>query len=195
VWMMITDAGGQELMPKSLRSLMRSFDLPFKDTWSVDLCVIKLATYLRGRVLPLDSLSVRKSLIPAAGMGLFAERDFTAGEWICTYFGRPVPLGEMVKRADVADSEYTMGGFGTYSIDARDERGCLAKYINDGKDDFRNNVQFVKLRRQRKALVIAMEDIPKGSELLAFYGEGYWRKRDPEYAARHPSTAFDYGAA
>merc|ERR1719494_403741 len=60
VWTMVADADGEQLMPKKLRSFMRSLDLPFKDTWSIELCIIKLATYLRGRVLPLDSLCVKK---------------------------------------------------------------------------------------------------------------------------------------
>eukprot|EP00397_Hematodinium_sp_SG-2012_P066842 GEMP01101516.1.p1 GENE.GEMP01101516.1~~GEMP01101516.1.p1 ORF type:complete len:171 (+),score=28.69 GEMP01101516.1:49-561(+) len=77
-----------------------------------------------------------------------------------------------------SELDYVMGGFGVFSIDARDEPDCIAKYINDGRNSHKANVKFIKLKRQRKAIVVAIADISKGSEFFADYGEGYWRKRE-----------------
>eukprot|EP00397_Hematodinium_sp_SG-2012_P050175 GEMP01058189.1.p1 GENE.GEMP01058189.1~~GEMP01058189.1.p1 ORF type:complete len:172 (+),score=30.12 GEMP01058189.1:254-769(+) len=149
----------------------------YRDTWTDELCMRELSIFLRGRVLPLDSISVRPSVIPGAGQGLFAERDFLAGEWICVYFGRPIPLRQILQMP-ASELDYVMGGFGVFSIDARDEPDCIAKYINDGRNSHKANVKFIKLKRQRKAIVVAIADISNGSEFFADYGEGYWRKRE-----------------
>ena len=40
------------------------------------------------------------------------------------------------------------------------------------------NSHFVKLKKPKQALVVALRDIAPGEEILAEYGEGYWKLRD-----------------
>eukprot|EP00913_Durusdinium_trenchii_P011597 g10891.t1 len=129
--------------------------------------------YLRGDG---GGLEVRPSQIPSAGRGLFATRSFAAGELLCVYGGQAVPLAKVL-RGEVKDKDYLMGGFGLYSVDAAKHPEVLARYINDHVDASKHNVKFLKLKRERRALAVAMREIVAGEEIHAFYGEGYWRAR------------------
>jgi hypothetical protein len=58
-------------------------------------------------------------------------------------------------------NEYlTLGGFGwNVHIDAIDCPDSMGRYINDNFDPTKLNVKFVKLRQEKKALVIATRAI------------------------------------
>ena len=134
-----------------------------------------LLTYLNGQPLNPSSLEVRASQIEEAGNGLFAGRTFTAGELICVYSGREMGLREAMR---CTDTTYVMGGFGiNVHIDAKDMPHVLARYINDNFDKSCVNCKFVKLKREKKALVVATKAIFRGEELYASYGDGYWRNK------------------
>ena len=54
-------------------------------------------------------VEVRTSLISGGGDGLFASRDFEAGEVLGEYYGRVLSLLQATK---LVDRDYLMGGFG-----------------------------------------------------------------------------------
>merc|ERR1719291_708583 len=121
--------------------------------------------YLRGDA---GGLEVRPSLVPAAGQGLFTTRRFVEGEILCVYSGVSFPSLSASSSQDVAKKDYVMGGFGLYSIDAADCPEVLARYINDHADSSRHNAKFVKLKRERRAVVIAIAEIAPNQEVYAF---------------------------
>ena len=58
---------------------------------------------------PALGVEVRRSRIPNSGDGLFAARDFAAGELLGEYRGRVLSLLQATR---LQDRDYLMGGFG-----------------------------------------------------------------------------------
>ena len=56
-----------------------------------------------------NGVEVRPSMVPAAGDGLFASRDFAEGELLGEYRGRVLSL---VQAHKLENRDYLMGGFG-----------------------------------------------------------------------------------
>jgi len=122
-------------------------------------------------VAPASALAVRPSRIARAGLGLFAATDIAAHTLVCEYSGAELSL---VETALLGDCTYLMGGLGFISVDAREHRGVLARYINDGGAAGAQNARFVKLPSRRRACVVAKRDIRAGEEIYASYGPIYW---------------------
>ena len=145
------------------------------------------------------SVSVRPSLLPNAGLGLFAARAFEADAVVpgCTYGGDALTLMEARRREDKA---YLMALHFNVHVDASDARTCLgylARYVNDaeaelpelpervlspGRDDDvsrvekkRNNAAFAKDPERRLARLRTTRAVAEGEELTAAYGAQYWR--------------------
>ena len=134
-----------------------------------------LMTFCNGNPLCSDALHVRPSRIHGAGMGLFCGRSFNSGELLCVYSGTEMSLRDAMK---CDDTSYVMGGFGlNVHINAKHHPNVLARYINDNFDRSKINCVFVKLKRERKALVVAARSLYCGEELYAEYGQGYWKSR------------------
>ncbi|KAF4728952.1 hypothetical protein FOZ63_016390, partial [Perkinsus olseni] len=109
-------------------------------------------------------------------LGLFTTKCFPEGSLICEYSGRLLSLAQTLK---ARDRSYIMGGFGiNCHIDAKYSFNVWGRYINDCKDTQRLNGKFVKDKKRRVARVVATRDIPAGSEVLASYGEVYWRSEE-----------------
>jgi len=105
----------------------------------------------------LKRVEVRTSKIPNAGNGLFALTPFQIGEIICEYTGKQLTLLQAVK---LTDKRYLMGGFGlNCHLDAQDHPESLGRYINDPMSPSLHNVEFVKLKDEKKALVRATREI------------------------------------
>jgi hypothetical protein len=102
-------------------------------------------------------VEVRESGIPAAGLGVFAKRSFKEGEVVCEYTGQVLSLLQALKSTD---KSYMMGGFGlNVHLDARECPESMGRYINDPLNESKVNVKFVKIKEERKALVLALRDI------------------------------------
>ena len=122
------------------------------------------------------SILVKESTIPGAGQGLFATAAINKGDILCEYTGTELTLLQTIR---LKDKTYLMGGFGlNCHIDAKDHPDVLARYINDARDPLLQNTKFVKLKSEKKALVVALRDISAGEEIFASYGSVYWRFRD-----------------
>ena len=140
------------------------------------------------------SVSVRPSLLPNAGLGLFAARAFEADAVVpgCTYGGDALTLMEARRREDKA---YLMALHFNVHVDASDARTCLgylARYVNDAEAELpelpervlskrkepetkRNNAAFAKDPERRLARLRTTRAVAEGEELTAAYGAQYWR--------------------
>ena len=203
IWLTLSDGSGEHVRERSLLSFSKSAQLPLSPlpgcAAMVDanalLCraLRVVATYLRGHAL--GAVEVRPSFIAAAGQGLFAAAAIPCGALICVYSGRVLSLRQAMALT-VVERDYVMGGFGLNThVDASGDAhsGVYARYINDNWNvpgGGEANVEFIKLRRQKKALVVARRAIAAGEELYARYGEGYWAARGfavPAAAVSPPS--------
>lgn len=148
------------------------------------------------------------NVAPHSGFGLFANRNFKAGEIVTTYEGELKSETEVMEMDDETSTYVLNVGKGVY-IDAKDKRSCYGRYINSTPGD--PNVEFVSSdfslddivddiydmedvedddggREDEDlcgeedidvfAYVVAKRDIKAGEELLAWYS-----KKDPDYAS------------
>jgi hypothetical protein len=141
------------------------------------------------------SVSVRPSLLPNAGLGLFAARAFEADAVVpgCTYGGDALTLMEARRREDKA---YLMALHFNVHVDASDATclGYLARYVNDAEAELsetrsddtktrgdvaegskKNNAAFAKDPERRLARLRTTRAVAEGEELTAAYGAQYWR--------------------
>ena len=72
---------------------------------------------------PAIGVGVAPSTIPGAGDGLFALRDFAAGEVLADYYGEVLSFAKMALREN---RDYIMGGFGLNCSSARQPRPLTA---------------------------------------------------------------------
>ena len=129
-------------------------------------------------------VEARPSLIQGGGDGLFAWRDFAAGEELGEYYGRVLSL---LQAHQLVDRDYLMGGFGINAhVDARFAMDAPGRYVNDHFDTRMLNARFDKNKPKRRAKLIAMRAIRKGEEIYASYGESYWRARGIDPATGQP---------
>jgi hypothetical protein len=124
-----------------------------------------------------EPLYVAPSLVPNAGLGLFANTTFNIGERITDYSGRFIHLnefGELTKE----QRDYTLQYNKEWYIDAFDVNSGLGRYANDAyKSEFKNNARFSVNYKTRRVTLRATCTILPGSEILVPYGLDYWRFR------------------
>ena len=124
-------------------------------------------------------LRIKKSSIPGAGFGLFAERPFAAGEMVAQYTGDRVPLPN-----DSVGGPYALqmrGGAAGWAIDAARVNSGPGRWANDPKD--RNNparrrsanVTLARDTQRGAACLRASQPIAAGDEIFVSYGAAYWR--------------------
>lgn len=120
-------------------------------------------------------MSVRKSNIPMAGLGLFAERPFNVDERIVEYSGERLTTDQYDRRYD----RDAMGSYGIqlsekYVIDARKTSAGVARYACDyhgsGK---RPNAEYVNFGG--RIWIVATKRIRPGDEILTDYGDDMHR--------------------
>jgi len=116
-------------------------------------------------------VSVKKSKIPGAGYGLFAEKSFKKGEYIVQYTGEHLTTDEY----DARYGDDTLGAYGitlndTTVIDAAKTSAGVARYACDfhgsGK---KNNAEYVT--DDEEVWIVATKKIKAGDEIYTDYGE------------------------
>ena len=118
-------------------------------------------------------LSVRKSNIPNAGMGLFAERPFKKGQNIAQYGGEVLTTAQYDKRYE----RDAMGAYGVQLdeervIDARKTTAGVARYACDYHGSRRKpNAEYVADDEVSQVWIVATRHIKKGDEILTDYGD------------------------
>lgn len=136
------------------------------------------------RYFEAHGVEVRQSRIPNSGDGLFASRDFAAGDALGEYRGRVLTL---LQAHRLEDRDYLMGGFGINAhVDARFAVDAPARYVNDHFDKSRLNAEFHKDKARKRALLVATRPIKRGEEIYASYGESYWTSRGIDPATGRP---------
>lgn len=112
---------------------------------------------------PKKSFKVKRS---SAGLGLFAEREFTRGDELIEYTGEKISGDE----ADRRGGRYIFDIEGDYALDAK-ERKHLARYINHS---CKPNCYAEIETDENRVFIIAKRKIEKGEEITYHYGKEYW---------------------
>lgn len=117
-------------------------------------------------------VSVKKSSIPGAGKGLFAERDFKKGENIVQYNGEILTVDQYDKRY----GDDAMGAYGitldeNRVIDAAKTSAGVARYACDfhGSKAKGPNAEYVS--DDEEVWIVAIKNIKKGEEIFTDYGD------------------------
>lgn len=121
-------------------------------------------------------LVVAPSLIPGAGLGVFAGRAFAAGELTCSYTGIRLTTLQALRTPDWRYM-LTLGkdrhGRRVW-IDARPTLDVVARYINHHFDPARRNIATMAVPDEARWLMIASRPIAPGEELYYDYGAIHW---------------------
>jgi hypothetical protein len=140
-------------------------------------------------------LLVAPSLIPNAGLGLFAGRAFAKGELICFYTGIRLTTLEALRTPDwrymVALGKNRQGE--RVWIDARPTLHVVARYINHQFDPARRNVETMADPDEARWRMVASRPIAAGEEFYYDYGPHHWHCFDrglgPDSYRRRPPRA------
>ena len=142
--------------------------------------------------------TVSESLIPGAGMGLFAMRDIHKGEVVTEYGGEVVDIKRAKELMAAGEDTHLLTVTSQYeALDGRvrPEAGFTLEYYyrNDMMGSFANsidkpNVKYVEQSRSygrihpygatasKKMVLRAIRDIKAGEEIYSNYGKGYSRR-------------------
>jgi len=120
-------------------------------------------------------LVVKKSSLPKAGKGLFTKVFIPKGTRIIEYVGKVTTWKEVLSGDEFNGYVYYINR--NHVIDAKDDPSILARYANDAKglskiEGIKNNSKYEEVKK--KVYIIAMRDIPAGSEIFVGYGKEYW---------------------
>ena len=121
-------------------------------------------------------LQVAQSLIPNAGLGVFAGRAFAEGEVTCSYTGVRLTTLQALR---TPDWRYMLilgrdrHGKRVW-IDARPTVNVVARYINHHFDPARRNIRTTPRPDEERWLMIASRAIAPGEELYSDYGPIHW---------------------
>lgn len=130
-------------------------------------------------------LLIAPSLIPGAGLGVFARRAFAEGEYVCTYSGTRLSTLEAMR---TPDWRYLVGlGKNRHGrrvwIDARLRPEFPARYINHHFDVERRNIRTEAAPDREAWVMTASRPITAGEELYYDYGRLHWRVVDRDLFA------------
>jgi hypothetical protein len=117
-------------------------------------------------------LLVAPSLVPDAGLGVFARRPFAEGELICTYVGHPLSTLGALRTPDwryLAALGKDRRGRRVW-VDARPDPSVIARYVNHHFVPERRNVRTESVPDEEKWLMRAGRPIAAGEELYCDYG-------------------------
>ncbi|RYG67181.1 SET domain-containing protein-lysine N-methyltransferase [archaeon] len=161
----------------------------------------------------LSKVEVKPSLIPNAGMGLFALQPFQRGDVLCHYSGALVDEAE----AKYLDPTYTVcfelgRGFRLIGDYQDGDPGIYANATHPTNPSIRQNARFVLQSKQTYASnnsssndtsmvvlgsrrgrfeVRAMRDIAPSEEVIVSYGEGYWHRLARHMEGRGPIKSLE----
>lgn len=127
-------------------------------------------------------VSIKRSKIPRAGLGLFCERERVRGDKIVEYLGRSL-------KSLPSDTRYVLRVSSTHFIDGIHPCSGSGRYCNTARSsDFdgpaaakrTNNATFSIDRVNQTATIKATKSIAVGEEVLVAYGRGYGLPRSPQ---------------
>jgi SET domain-containing protein len=120
-------------------------------------------------------LVVRRSTLKGAGKGLFTNKPIPRGPKIVEYKGSVSTWKEVDDRNGLNGYIYYVNRH--HVIDAWNDKRALARYANDAKgmvrsEGIRNNCKYAI--EGVRVYIMALKNIPAGSEILVGYGKEYW---------------------
>lgn len=127
-------------------------------------------------IIPENKLTVKRSILPGAGKGLFTKVFIAKGTKVAEYKGTITTWKEVDHKEGANGYIYYVKR--NYVIDARPHPDAIARYANDAKGLHRlkgvtNNAEYVE--EGLKVFIVAKKDIDPGSEILVDYGKEYWK--------------------
>lgn len=120
-------------------------------------------------------ITIQKSNIPMAGLGMFAVRPFVADERIVEYSGEKLTTDQYDRRYD----KDSMGSYGIqlsekYVIDARKTSSGVARYACDYHGSGKKpNAEYINFGG--RIWIVATKRIKPGEEILTDYGDDMHR--------------------
>lgn len=125
-----------------------------------------------------NDLEIKTSLIPGAGKGVFAKKDFPSGAVLGVYSGKFITNDEHWELYRKDKWHYVMGlsdcalknTNGYTAIDG--QNGNIFTRINHAPEKFRNT-KFIKLCESPYVQIATTKAIKKGEELYIDYGPNY----------------------
>ena len=122
-----------------------------------------------------NTLVIKRSQLPGAGMGLFTKTDIPKGGRIVEYAGRKRKWKD-VKHLDGYNG-YLLRINRTTAIDARAISSGQGRYANDANGisrvpGLRNNAEY--LIYGNRVFIEATRKIRPGEEIFAAYGRAFW---------------------
>lgn len=120
-------------------------------------------------------LRVKRSRLPGAGKGLFAQVDIAKGARIVEYKGKKRKWID-VKHED-GHNGYLMRVSRSIVIDALPATRTFGRYANDAKgfariEGLKNNAEYVS--EGLRCFIEAKKNIRAGEEIFVSYGKEYW---------------------
>jgi len=120
---------------------------------------------------------IKKSTIPNADKGLFANKSIKKGDTVAQYIGVYVPMHFI--DLDYYNSDYLLQfPQELMCIDASDKLSCYGRYVNDSLSRKQINVKITKDMADDGAKLIAIRDIKKKEEIFMSYGIEYWTEKN-----------------
>jgi hypothetical protein len=118
------------------------------------------------------SLSIKPSLIPNAGEGVFTNDFIPSNTIIDEYYGD-------VHYISFSSSRYFLEITPTCGIDAFNYPRCYMAMINDVHGtDHKTNCTFIIDQENERAFIKSTKDISSNSEIYVSYGDNYWTAQD-----------------
>lgn len=128
---------------------------------------------------------VKKSLLPEAGLGLFANRDFKKGESLGPYKGKLLTMEECYKEkylpywSHMLDIEHLKKG---KYVAIHPPKRMLLRYINHAPSKVNGkkvkgkkaiNVEFSEIPDPPYIEIVTIKEVKKGDEFYLYYGPGF----------------------
>lgn len=120
------------------------------------------------------NVQARESMIPNAGLGLFASEDFKSGAFLGEYIGKQLTTSQ---KDQLYDKSNLFKVSDNLFLDPSDDT-MLMRYINHCFEKEKLNVNFVV--EGDKVNVFTTRDIRTGEEFYVSYGQSYWLSAQAE---------------
>lgn len=131
--------------------------------------------YCWNHLQSLMQLRIKQSTVPGAGKGLYAARDFAAGEEVTRYTG-DLAIGRAAQ-GFFGGSKYVFGLNSNIAIDAARRNSAPGRMVNDSRGTGRPpNLTWVVDNARRRVRMITTRPVKKGEEFLIPYGASYWKQ-------------------
>ncbi len=138
-----------------------------------------------GIILQNKDFIVKKSLLPEAGLGLFANRNFKKGESLGSYKGKLLTMEECYMKKYLPHWSHMLDieqlGKEKY-VAVHPPKNMFLRYINHAPTQVNGkkvkgkksiNVKFSEIPDPPYIEIVTIKDVQKGDEFYLYYGPGF----------------------